>query len=306
LALGGLLNRDGPPPAAYLAAMGGFVVNVHWQDVQPTAGGPIVANNPIDQAIATLHRIDPSGRMGLKVRLFAGIFAPAWAKSLGGRPVEIADPATGASGSVGRFWTPAFGAAYNDLEARLAAKYDAAPEIREVTISRCTTVYAEPFIRDTANPTAVQALVSAGFTVAADQACHREEILAHQVWVHTRSDLSFNPYQVVGNGIKSDEAFSEEMMTFCRSTLGNRCVLANNSLRTPLQFPDLYAQIKTLGPPIAFQTAVLKKVGNLGATIDAAIGLGAGSVELPAGFQSLSLTELASYNSRLSANAPNS
>jgi hypothetical protein len=304
--LGGLLDRAGPSPAAFLSVMGGFVVNVHWQDLQPAPGSPIAANNAIDQAIATLHQIDPSGRMGLKVRLFAGIFAPAWAKSLGGSPVRVADAVTGASGSIGRFWTPAFGAAYADLETKLAAKYDSAPEIREVTISRCTTVYVEPFIRDTADPAAVQALLSAGFTVAADQTCHREEILAHQVWVHTRSDLSFNPYQVVGAGLGSDESFTEEMMSLCRATLGPRCVLANNSLRTPLQFPALYAQIKSLGPPIAFQTAVLNKVGNLGATIDAAIALGAGSVELPAGFESLPVSVLTSYNSRLSANALNS
>ena len=304
--LAGLLDRDGPPPAGFLSVMGGFVVNVHWQDVQPTRGGPIASDNAIDQAIATLHRIDPSGRMGIKVRLFAGIFAPAWAKSLDGRPVQIADSVTGASGSIGRFWTPAFGTAYDDLQAKLAAKYDSAPEIREITISRCTTVYAEPFIRDTADPVSVGALVGAGFTVAADQTCHREEVLSHQVWVHTRSDLSFNPYQVVGAGLAPDEAFSAEMMSFCRSTLGPRCVLANNSLRTPLQFPKLYAQIKTLGAPIAFQTAVLNKVGNLGATIDAAIALGAGSVELPAGFGSLPVSVLKSYSSRLSANALNS
>jgi hypothetical protein len=286
--------------------MGGFVVNVHWQDIQPTQGGPIASNNAIDQAIADLHRVDPSGRMGIKVRLFAGIFAPAWAKALGGRPVPIADAVTGAAGSIGRFWTPAFGAAYDDLQTKLAALYDSAPEIHEITISRCMTVYAEPFIRDTADPASVQALISAGFTVAADQACHREEILAHQVWVHTRSDLSFNPYQVVGAGLAPDEAFSEDMMAFCRSTLGPRCVLANNSLRTPLQFPQLYAQIKTLGPPIAFQTAVLKKVGSLAATLDEAIALGAGSVELPSGFQSLPVSTLKSYNSRLAANATNS
>ena len=300
----GLLSRDGPPPTALLPAMGGFVVNVHWQDLQPAPGAPIASNNAIDRAIATLHQIDPSGRMGLKVRVFAGVFAPAWAKSIDGPPVKIADPVSGGSGTIGRFWAPAFGAAYADLETRLAAEYDSVPEVREVTISRCTTLYAEPFIRDTANPASVQALIGAGFTIAADQTCHREEILAHQVWTHTRSDLSFNPYQLVGSGLRSDEAFTEEMMSFCRSTLGARCVLANNSLRTPLQFPELYAQIKSLGPPITFQTAALNRVGNLEATIDAAIAIGAGSVELPAGFQLLPASALSGFNSRLSANAP--
>jgi hypothetical protein len=301
--LAGLLDRDGPAPALYLPVMGGFVVNVRWSDLQPAAGAPIATNNAIDQAIATLHRIDPSGRMGLKVRLFAGIYAPEWAKSLGGRPILVGDPVTGASGTVGRFWNADFGAAYDDLQVKLATKYDSAPEIREITISRCTTVYAEPFIRDTANPAAMVALLGAGFTVTADQQCHREQILAHQVWTRTRSDLSFNPYQLVGTFARIDEAFTEQMMDFCRSTLGSRCVLANNSLRTPPQFPDMYAHMLSLGPPIAFQTAVKAKVGNLGATIQTAIALGAGSVELPAGFEFMSPASLTTYSSGLAANA---
>jgi hypothetical protein len=304
--LAGLLDRNGPPPASYLPVMGGFVVNVHWADIQSAPGAPIASNNAIDQAIATLHQIDPSGRMGLKVRLFAGIWAPEWAKSLGGPPIPIEDPISGTGGTIGRFWTDDFGAAYNDLQAKLAARYDSAPEVREITISRCTTVYAEPFIRDASNPLAVEALVGAGFTVDADQRCHREEIVAHEVWTHTRSDLSFNPYQNLGGGPRTDEAFTEEMMTFCRSTLGARCVLANNSIRTPFQYPKMYTFMQSLGPPIAFQTAVLAKVGDLGATIQAAISLGAASVELPAGYQTMPVATFNAYYSGLTSNASRS
>src|SRR5205823_109968 len=159
-------------------------------------------------------------------------------------------------GTIGRFWNDSFGAAYAELETKLAAKYDATPEIREVVISRCTTVFAEPFIRDVRLPTNISAFLDAGFTIDADQRCHREEINAHKVWVHTRSDLSLNPYQAVGQG--TDESFTEDMMAFCRSALGNRCVLANNSLRSFSQgtsYDQMYAQIKAMGPPIAFQTA---------------------------------------------------
>jgi hypothetical protein len=304
--LGGLLDRSGPPTAEYASVMGGFVVNVHWSDIQPQPGAPIPDGNPIDEAIATLQQLDPSGRMGIKVRLFAGIYAPDWAKALGGPPIPIVDPVTGAAGTIGRFWNDDFGAAYLDLQKELAAKYDTAPEIREITISRCTTAYAEPFIRDISSASTVSGLLSSGFTVAADQRCHREEILAHQVWLHTRSDLSFNPYQVISGSTRTSQTFTEDMLAFCRSSLGARCVLANNSLRTPLQFPWLYADIKSFGPPIAFQTAVMAKVGNLGATLETAISLGACSVELPGGFQTLGMSALADYNRRLAANAVSS
>jgi hypothetical protein len=303
--LAGLLDRTGPPPAAYVSVMGGFVANVYWRDIQPTAGAPIAAGNAIDQAIAALHRLDPSGRLGIKVRLFAGIYAPEWAKRLDGEPVPIVDPVTRTAGTIGRFWTDAFGSAYDDLQTKLAAAYDSAPEIREITISRCMTAFAEPFIRDTASLETVRNLLGADFTLAADHRCHEQEILSHVVWKQTRSDLSFNPYQLVGVSGGTDESFTEQMMSFCRSTLGARCVLANNSLRSPIPPPYLlmYDRIQLLGPPIAFQTATLSKVGNLAATIDSAITFGAGSVELPGGFQSVSLAMLSSFNSRLRANA---
>ena len=303
--LAGLLDRNEPPAAAFVPVMGGFVVNVHWADIQPSPGGPIASNNAIDQAIATLHQIDPSGRMGLKVRLFAGIYAPAWAKSLGGSPIEVLDPSSDAGGTIGRFWTDAFGAAYDDLETKLAARYDAAPEIREITISRCTTVYTEPFIRDASDVITVAALRKAGFTVAADQRCQREEIEAHAVWTQTRSDLAFNPYQNLDEVPSSDEGFTEEMMSFCRTTLGARCVLANNSLRTPPQqsYVSMYTYMQSLGPPIAIQTATLSRIGDLGTTLQSAITLGASSVELPAGYQSFPAAALSTYDTGLGANA---
>ena len=304
--LAGLLTRDGPPPAAYLQVMGGYVVNVHWADLQAVSEGPLAPGNPIDQAIAQVRQLDPSGRLGLRVRLFAGIWAPAWAKSIGGAPVPVRDPTTGATGTIGRFWTTAFGAAYLDLETKLAALYDEVPEVREITVSRCTTVYAEPFIRDTGDAATVAALQAAGFTTAADHACLEDELSAHRVWVHTRSDLSFNPYQIVGGGAhdRNDESFTEQVMGDCRDMLGARCVLENNSLRTPPLYTSMYAAMQAKGPPLTFQTATLDKVGDLGQTLDYAVALGAGSVELPGGFDTANPPEvLAPYSNRLATNA---
>jgi hypothetical protein len=304
-ALAGLLSRDGPPPAAFGSVFGGFVVNVAWAQLQASAGADIAANNPIDQAIAQLRQLDATGKDGLKIRLLAGTSAPDWLKNLGGSPITVLDPTTGTAGTIGRFWSADFGAAYNDLMTKLAARYDSVPEVREITISRCTTVYAEPFIRDAASPMTVSNLLAAGFTVAADQQCQRDEIAAHDVWKGTRSDLSFNPYQVLGGTSRQvDEVFTEQMMDLCRSTLGARCVLANNSLRVPPLYPDMYNHMKALGPPIAFQTASLNRVGNLGSALDAAITLGAGSVELPSGFDKTPLSALATYDQRLAAQAP--
>ena len=309
-ALGGLLDRDGEPPAPYLGvAVHGWVVKAYWKDLQPTAGGPIAANNVIDQAIAAARRLNaanPSLGLGLKLRIYAGIYAPDWAKNLAGGPVNVANPQDQQQGTVGRFWTDDFGRAYADLEQKLAAKYDDVPELREVVVSRCTTFFAEPFIRDKGDKGSIANLLGAGFSFTADQSCHHQEIDAHKVWRHTHSDLDFSPYQnIERKGVRSvDEGFTESMMDYCRATLGPRCVLGNNSIRSPVQpgYQPMYDRIKALGPPISFQTANPNKIGDLLATLQWAIGEGANSVELPGSYQQQSPQTFAPANSGLAAN----
>lgn len=291
--LRGLLDRNGAPPSTYLGALAGYVVNVHWSQLQPSSGVSIAANNPIDEAIKQVRELNATDHthLGLKLRIFAGIWAPGWAKSLGGSPVTVTDPQGGQTGTVGRFWTNAFGQAYNHLQSLLAAKYDQVPEIREVTISRCTTFYAEPFIRDVSDPATVSALLAAGYTLGADDTCQRQEIDAATVWRHTHSDLSFNPYQVINpdGTIATDEAYTGLIMSYCRQILGLACVLENNSLRTPIPptYQTMYAQMQTLGQPITFQTAAAQRIGNLQSTLQYAVSLGANSVELPGGYETL-------------------
>ncbi|MBV9411865.1 MAG: hypothetical protein JO148_09725 [Acidimicrobiia bacterium] len=283
--LQGLLDRDGQPPAGYIpSAVNGWVVKANWKDLQPTAGGPIAANNVIDQAIAAAHKLG----VGLKLRVYTGINAPDWAKALDGGPVTVVDPQDKQQGTIGRFWTEDFGQAYANLEQKLAAKYDAVPEMREVVISRCTTFFAEPFIRDKGDKGSIANMLGAGFSFAADQTCHREEIDAHKVWLQTHSDVDFSPYQnIEKKGVKSvDEGFTESMMDYCRTNLGARCVLENNSIRTPVQanYAAMYDRIKALGPPISFQTANPNKIGDLLATLQWAAQEGANSVELPGSY----------------------
>jgi len=284
--LQGLLDRDGEPPAQYVGtAVRGWVVKAYWKDLQKAPGGPLTDNNAIDQAITAAHKLG----VGLKLRVYSGIYAPDWAKSLGGGPVTVVDPQDKEQGTVGRFWTDDFGKAYADLEQKLAAKYDTVPEVREVVVSRCTTFFAEPFIRDKGDKASVANMLGAGFSFDADQNCHREQIDAHKVWAQTHSDVDFSPYQnIERKGVNSvDEGFTESMMDYCRTTLGARCVLENNSIRTPVQsnYAAMYDRIKAAGPPISFQTANPNKIGDLLSTLIWAAQQGANSVELPGSYQ---------------------
>jgi hypothetical protein len=307
----GLLDRNGVPPSAFLGALAGYVVNVYWKDLQPTPGATLTPNNAIDRAISAVNALNAAHgtNLGLKIRVFAGIWAPAWVKNLGGSPVPLVNPQGGGSGTIGRFWTDAFGNAYNHFEDLLAAKYDEVPVVREVTISRCTTFYDEPFIRDTTDPDDVSALLDAGYTPTADENCQRQEIAAATVWQHTRSDLALNPYEVIGTlGTKAvDEPFTLEMMQYCRQVLGLGCVLENNSLRYPVigaGYEAMYESMSELGAPISFQTATADRVGDLSETIGYAVTLGANSVELPGGYQSIETPASFSASSKLLAGNP--
>jgi hypothetical protein len=308
-ALSGLLDRNGVPPTSYVTSLGGFVVNVDWSALQPSQGAPLAANNAIDQAITAVRTLNATYhvQLGLKIRLMAGISAPQWAKELGGSPVSLINPQNAAGGTIGRFWTGQFGQAYDQLQTLLAAKYDNVPEIREVTISRCTTFYDEPFIRDSAYLPNISALLDAGYTLAADETCQREEIDASAVWQHTHVDLAFNPYEVIGAGgvTSTDELFTESMMAYCRQVLRTQCVLENNSLRTPplASYAAMYQSMTTLGQPIAFQTATVSRIGSLTATLQYAVTLGASSVELPGGYEALGTpSTFASITHTLAAN----
>jgi hypothetical protein len=306
----GLLDRQQPPPKTMLSVVHAYVVRINWADIQPTQGGPIVANNAIDQAIARVNQPDfAKVGMALKLRVFAGVGAPLWAKSLGGDPIPYYGSPTdgGGSGTIGRFWTTAFGNAYNDLQRKLAAKYDSVPSIREITVSRCTTMYDEPFVRSFGDPRNVAALVAAGYTTDADKQCIVDSIAAHNVWAQTTSDVDFTPFPLIAypNGSR-DLAFTESVMATCRSLLGVRCGLQNNSISSEKlinpQYADMYAHMTALGPPLILQTARASAIGDIPTVLAGAVTIGANSIELPNGYVKWSLSMLQNTLSLLLSN----
>ena len=310
-AIQGLIDRQGSPPKTMTPYVHAYVVKVNWADLQPVQGGPIVANNPIDVAIARVNRPDYAALgMVLKLRVFAGVGAPDWAKSLGGDPIPYYNPdgASGIpSGTIGRFWTPEFGAAYTDLQTKLAAQYDAVPQLREVTVSRCTTFYDEPFTRQFGDKRNIAALLDAGYTTAADEQCILDSIATHDVWQQTRTDVAFNPYPLITRpNDQRDLAFTNSVMAYCRTTLGERCGLENNSMSSSKLsnnvYLRMYAAMSALGPNIVIQTAQAGQLGTPQQVMDAAVAMGANSIELPKGYPTWPTTMLAATSASLLAN----
>jgi hypothetical protein len=306
----GLLDREHFPAAGYTGAVRAFVVNTTWASLQPTSDGPIVRPNDIDRAIEQAR----SSGMTLKLRVRAGIDAPAWAKRIGGPPIPMyytrstVKKAGQLAGTIGRFWDPQYGAAYADLQTKLAALYDGVPEVRQTGVTRCGTIFTETFLRNTRDARNARALLAGGFSRAADERCHNEQLTAHLVWQRTHSGIAFNPYQVIQpDGSKTvDLAYTLAQMDHCRAVLGMRCVLENYSLSSRrLCDPDheaMHAKMRQLGPPYDFQTATASKIGSYRQVLDWAVSFGASSVELPAGYRAWPPATLDRYTTRLTAN----
>lgn len=324
----GVLDRNGIPAASYRPVVNGYVLNVDWSEVQPSNSSDFVTTK-IDNAVSQAK----TNGMSLKIRFFAGSHSPNWTKSLDGPSVTYIEPVDNNADSyqIPRFWTVNYKNAYNHIQTLLAQKYDNEPVIRDITISRCMTVYAEPFIRgigytvtdtngNTIRPN-VDNLHAAGYTLAADQQCHREAIDAHKVWTKTRSSFSFNPYQKINDtgGVATDMTFTTQTMDYCRSSLGSLCNLENNSIRESVLsgYQAMYDKMKALGPPITFQTATPAKICDIGSsattaqkaqctkdTLNWAIAQGANAVELNSNYANefSNPADLTTYDQQLENN----
>lgn len=292
----GLIDKDSLPLSRFQSTIQAFVVNVNWSDLQPSKDGPIASNNSIDQAIATVRQINTEKHLNLKLRLrvYTGIGAPDWVKNLDGPAISPFTLISGGSGSVGRFWTDNYAGAYQDLQTKLAAKYDSVPEIRETDVTMCALDTDEPF-RTNANlgNNGIE-LIQAGYTISAGEKCETRQLDISRVWKHTLIDLDLSNYlqTVTSDGKSSKDTFSftQSVLNYCRQIFNKQCVLMNTSLNVPNNVDNekqLYSAIQQAGPPISYQTIVYDgaKKGAVGAQgildiLKYGISLGANSIEL--------------------------
>jgi hypothetical protein len=294
------LNRQKAPADTTVT---GFVVDPTWASVQPTANGPLVTTQ-IDNELAQAR----AKGLRVKLRVEAGRNAPTWVKNLAGGPVTMQDiSASGGTGpfTVPRFWTTEVMAAYDQLQTKLATKYDGNAAIGQVTLNGPMTQFPEPYLRNASDPANAKALLSAGFTVAQDTVAHDRNMQAGTAWTTTPLEVTFNPYQsVTAAKVFPNVAYTITEMQQFRALYGGRAVLANYSISTSRtgDYSTMYAEQKRLGKPIAYQTAIAAKIGNWQQTLDWAVAQGASSVELPREYTTWDQTLLKTYNAKLAAN----
>ncbi len=271
------------PLDAKAGIFGGLVVISTWRQLQLTPGGEIPPNNPVDQAMAEVrayNQRNPSKPIAVRLRVWGGFEAPAWAMALGGPPIAAVH--NGKQRQLGRFWTPAYRAAWRDFQDKLAAKYDGFPLIREVAMLSCMSFTAEPFFLPTED--SVQApLRAAGFNEAQYKECLQNGIADYGAWQRSRIVLSLNPLRTAQNQGPGDPQFTIGVMQACRQRLGVRCVFDNHDLDTDqgLAKPlvPIYAAMKRMGPEIVFQTAQ-ETPADFDGVITKGVAMGATAIEL--------------------------
>jgi hypothetical protein len=258
---------------------GGLVIIATWRQLQPEENGEIADNNPIDKALAEVrvyNEKNPQKPLALKLRVFAGPFAPEWAMKIGGEPIDTIH--SNKKRVIGRFWNPEYRQAWTRFQQKLAAKYDSRPLIHEVSMTSCMSYTAEPFfIPD--DPTVVNPLRAAGFKDGEYRECLNHAIADYAPWERTRISISLNPYY--GLAKTGDPKFTIAIMQACRKAIGKRCVFDNHDLDvdTPKTILPLHAAMQRMGPEIQFQT-LHATPPNWEGTIKRGVALGASSIEL--------------------------
>jgi hypothetical protein len=295
----GLLDRHKPVSTSYIK---GWVIDVPWSALQPTSSTQLVTT-AIDSDIAKAKSL---GKTAAKLRVGAGIDAPAWVKNLAGGPItmyDISQSTTGGTFTCPKFWRPEVMAAYTNLNRLLAARYDANPVIRQVILAGPIAQHSEPYLRDGKDSRNVAALLNAGFTVAQDKVAHDANMAVGNLWLSTNVEIPFNPYQAITPTKKyPDVAYTIAEMQQFRTMFGSRAILANNSIastRTSDVYTQMYAAQKSMGRPLSYQTATFNKIGDYKVTLNFAVAQGASSVELPTGYTAWPASVLTTYSNLL-------
>lgn len=331
--LAGIIDQSQPPVSQYSSVVRGWVVEVPWAAVQASNSNNLTTDI-IDKAIATASAMN----LHLFLDLLSGQYAPEWVKNL---PVTTGQQgpyticntagATSKCGSLPHFWESDYQKAYARYVGMLASRYDSVPQIEAVGIDGCMTIFNEPLIRESSPPSNLTNYQTAGITESGDDACEHSQIQAFTAWQHTESFLSFNPYQQwTGNSFTTNEDYTESLISDCRTVLGQRCVLGNESVGKTFTvygcgeigtgnwesrntYGRMYTKITCEGAPIGFRSATPAKVENAGNSVSSEIewsaAHGAAMFQPPAGYDEsgrsdfIAIPQASSFDNLLLANA---
>lgn len=293
----------------------GFVLHLNWKDAQPIANGPIHADAKAILDEAEQEAIE-NGYEQIRLRFFAGIETPDWAKNLSTGPMQWDDPVDGGSSSIPVWYSDEFLAAYENVISKLADELSDRPLFKEVTCSGASTVYAEPCVKQFSYAPNRTTALNNGYTVAKDIEAFKRVIDIHHQFMSPLgivSSVAYNPYQYIdsdGNSGKDLKwAYAEELMDYQANLMQEYGVWDNHSLGVNdegkqvrgIEYTNLYTYMalnaaKNL--PTTYQTMTYTKMiepenqvtpfNTIQYVVDN-LGL---SVEMPSGWENPSKSQL--------------
>ena len=270
--------------AAQSPAFAGIVVNQTWSQLEPSPGQFDFSTLDASLAAVTAYNAQHADApLGVRLRVFAAYAAPEWAKSLDGPPITVpANLPADTGGTLGQWWKPGYRSAWAGLQQALASRYDSNPVLREVAVSSCSSLTAEPFV---IGGEVVPLAEADGWTTADQQSCLDGALSDYAPWSHTSIYYPMNP-------LLGDQTITTEVMQRCAASAaigGPSCILANNDLSpvsaTTGGSAPTYAEMSTLWSANGSTTDIaLQMDGPDSATYCAAVGVAvsyhAESVEL--------------------------
>jgi hypothetical protein len=186
------------PKESYLNAQ---TFEIDWRNIEPSQNS--YNWQPIDDAISAV-----AGRgMRMRLKVEAGVYAPDWAKALGGAAVPFDNINTylGGDQTVPRYWTSAFKSAYDSFMGAMAARYDNNPTVGEVEACGTALDSCESFLIFASDKTSDgvtngKHLFDAGFNDALHMQSIQDDLnYMTSVWHKTRIILTVQPFHILGN-----------------------------------------------------------------------------------------------------------
>jgi hypothetical protein len=217
----------------------GLVVQVEWAHLQPEPSGEITSNNVIDQAIEAITEWNTnhaSNPLAIKLRVFAGIYAPGWvADTTNGFMVYYKNDKQGMLPKY--WWKNRYRPIWEDFQNKLAAKYDHLDIIGEVAVSGVMTHNAETMWRnlgDESRPdgrTNIEVMIENGLTLAKDEDALKWQVeAAANAWQQTPIALAMNMWKDYENNWTAKPSFVQELIDHCQIVCGDRIIIGNNSI----------------------------------------------------------------------------
>ncbi|MGI2260205.1 hypothetical protein, partial [Shewanella sp. GXUN23E] len=191
----------------------------------------------IDSAIAEVKNWNRShtNKLGIKLRVFAGIYTPQWVKDdVGSTTLDFED--SDFDGSYPHYWTQEYRTRYAQLHHALATKYDSVGVIKEVAISGCMIKNAD-MNRSPNEWQNINRLIDDGLTWQKDKGCQQWQIdTVASKWDRTKVAVArphFRKFVKVTSQPSDTEwpiskTIMQEMVDTCRAH-GN-CIIGENSL----------------------------------------------------------------------------